>query len=56
MQVFVVFQTPDEKSINIAAKVCNSRYETGKINVGIKFEDTEEKIQNLLEHLFIEIN
>jgi len=42
------------KEILIPAKVCNSRYEKGKIFVGIQFIDADKEVKQVLEHLLIE--
>lgn len=51
--IIVMINLPDEK-VEIKARVCNSRYENGKVNVGIQFKDEDKQVQQVLEHLFIE--
>lgn len=53
-QVFVIFQMAEEKALNIPAVVRNSRFESGKVNVGIQFDDTNFQVQALLKHLLID--
>ncbi|WP_448554676.1 flagellar brake protein [Thalassotalea montiporae] len=52
--IVVVIALSEEASLHIPAKVCNSRYQQGKINVGIAFVDADQQVQQLLEHLLIE--
>lgn len=52
--VLVCIKMPGEETITIPAKVCNSRYEAGKVNVGIQFNDADKQVKSILEHLFIE--
>lgn len=47
-------QSSSNNSVIVPGRVCNSRYENGKVNVGIKFDETDKKLKELLEHLFIE--
>ncbi|NMP33361.1 flagellar brake protein [Thalassotalea sp. M1531] len=44
----------NNKNIEIPAHVCNSRYEQGKIFVGIQFQDAEQQVKQILEHLLID--
>jgi len=54
--VLVCIQHPSTGEIKIAAKVCNSRNDQGKVSVGIKFFENDKQVNNLLEHLFIDEN
>lgn len=47
-------QSSSNHSVIIPGRVCNSRYEHGKVNVGIKFDEADQQVKELLEHLFIE--
>jgi ribosome biogenesis SPOUT family RNA methylase Rps3 len=51
--VFVCVFNIDGEDVKIPAKVCNSRNEQGKVNVGIQFNDGDEQVVALLERLFI---
>ncbi len=53
--IIVSINLPDEK-VEIMARVRNSRYENGKVNVGIQFLDEDKQVRQVLEHLFIEQN
>ena len=52
--VSLKIQSSSNNSVVIPGKVCNSRYESGKVNVGIKFDEADQQVKDLLEHLFIE--
>ncbi len=54
--IFVCIPIAGEDDIKILAKVCNSRNEAGKVNVGIQFKDDDEQVKELLERLFIDLN
>lgn len=47
-------QSPIEGELMIAARVCNQRFENGKMTLGIQFTANSEKVERLLVHLFIE--
>lgn len=51
--VIVVISLP-EKEVKINAKVRNSRYQSGRVNVGIQFLEDDKQVRQVLEHLFIE--
>ncbi|WP_227006565.1 PilZ domain-containing protein [Shewanella donghaensis] len=53
--IFVNIRNPNDETTTIPAKVCNSRFENGKVNVGIKFEDNDPQIKKLLNQLFIDL-
>ncbi|WP_434939474.1 PilZ domain-containing protein [Shewanella sp. HL-SH8] len=53
--IFVVLRSPSDLEITIPARVCNSRFENGKVNVGIQFKEDDEQIKKLLNQLFIEL-
>jgi len=52
--VNIKIQTSSNNSVVIPGAVCNSRYEDGKVSVGIKFDESDKQVKDLLEHLFIE--
>ncbi|MCO4800015.1 MAG: flagellar brake domain-containing protein [Colwelliaceae bacterium] len=52
--IFVCIAHHTKGEILIPAKVCNSRNEQGKVNVGIQFEEGDKQVASLLEHLFID--
>ncbi len=54
--IVVCLQSPTGGTILINAKVCNSRNEYGKVNVGIEFFDGDKQVIELLEYLFIDTN
>ncbi|MBB1268849.1 PilZ domain-containing protein [Shewanella sp. SR44-3] len=54
-EIFVTIRTATDGDITIPARVCNSRFDDGKINVGIQFNEDDEQIKVLLEQLFIEL-
>ncbi|GIU49583.1 flagellar brake protein [Shewanella sp. KT0246] len=53
--IIVMIRNPNNEGVCIPAKVCNSRFEEGKVNVGIKFEKDDEQIKSLLNQLYIEL-
>lgn len=54
-EIFVLIRTATEGEVIIPAKICNSRFENGKVNVGIQFNEDDEQIKALLEQLSIEL-
>ena len=52
----VAIKLPELEEFHIKAKVCNSRFQDGKVNVGIQFVDDDKQVHRILEHLFIEQN
>jgi hypothetical protein len=54
--VFVCIHHPNLGEVKIPARVCNSRNEQGKVNVGISFFDNDKQVSSLLERLFIDEN
>jgi c-di-GMP-binding flagellar brake protein YcgR len=54
-EIFVTIRTVIDGDITIPARVCNSRYDDGKVNVGIQFNEDDEQIKTLLEQLLIEL-
>jgi c-di-GMP-binding flagellar brake protein YcgR len=53
--IFVVIRSPNDIEMTIPAKVCNSRFDSGKVNVGIQFEENDEQIKKLLNQMFIDL-
>lgn len=53
-EVFIRLVIGEDKEVHIPAKVCNSRYEKGKIHVGIMFESDDSQVEEVLQYLFIE--
>lgn len=51
--IFVCVFISDDEDVKIPAKVCNSRNENGRVNVGIQFNDGDTQVISLLERLFI---
>ncbi|WP_254843563.1 flagellar brake protein [Shewanella sp. UCD-KL21] len=51
--IYVNIRNANDSIITIPARVCNSRFEHGKVNVGIQFEDDDPQIKTLLNQLFI---
>ncbi len=51
--IFVCVHISDGDDVKIPAKVCNSRNEQGRVNVGIQFQDGDTQVTTLLERLFI---
>lgn len=47
-------QSPIEGELAITARVCNQRFENGKMTLGIQFTANSAKVERLLVHLFIE--
>lgn len=54
LDIVVSIQNPTGGEILINARVCNSRNESGKVNVGIEFFDGDKQVLELLGHLFID--
>lgn len=54
--IFVCVFISDGEDVKIPAKVCNSRNEQGRVNVGIQFNDSDKQVIALLERLFIAPN
>lgn len=52
--IFVCLKSPTGEDVKIPAKVCNSRNDDGKVNVGIQFVDEGKIVPKLLSQLFIE--
>jgi hypothetical protein len=53
-QVTVQISFGDGNDVLIPANVCNSRYENGKVFVGIQFTDADKQVKKVLEHLLID--
>ncbi|WP_448568734.1 PilZ domain-containing protein [Thalassotalea ganghwensis] len=53
-EVIVNIQYANEAQLKIPAKVCNSRNDRGKVNVGIQFQEGDKQVQLLLENLLID--
>lgn len=53
-QVNVKISLSGDSEVLIPATVCNSRYEQGKVFVGIQFIDAEKQVRKVLEHLLID--
>lgn len=53
--IFVGITSPVSGEVKIPAKVCNSRNESGKVNVGIQFVDAEQLVIDLMADLQIEV-
>jgi len=53
-QLTLYVQSPIEGELAIVARVCNQRYENGKMTLGIQFTANSAKVERLLVHLFIE--
>jgi len=53
-QLTMHVQSPIEGELAITARVCNQRYENGKMTLGIQFTANSAKVERLLVHLFIE--
>lgn len=51
--IFVVIRNAEGQPIRIPARVCNSRNDNGKVNVGIQFVEAHQEVKTLLEQLFI---
>lgn len=54
--IIVSVKSVIDGEINIPAKVCNSRWENGKVSIGIKFSDGNKEVRHLLECLFIDVD
>jgi hypothetical protein len=54
--ILVSIHHPTTGEVKLLARVCNSRNEQGKVNVGVKFLDNEQHVESLLERLFIDRN
>jgi hypothetical protein len=52
--IFVCVAHHSQGEILIPAKVCNSRNENGRVNVGIQFNEGDKQVSSLLDHLFID--
>jgi hypothetical protein len=55
-EIYVCIAVGDGNEIKILAQVCNSRYQQGKINVGIQFKAGDEQVKEVLEKLLIDPN
>ncbi|ARD20452.1 MULTISPECIES: flagellar brake protein [Shewanella] len=53
--ITVTIRNTNNEDIYISAKVCNSRFEHGKVNVGIQFENDDEQVKTLLTQLYIDL-
>jgi c-di-GMP-binding flagellar brake protein YcgR len=53
-EVFVCIKQADGSTLRIPSKVCNSRNDKGKVNVGILFTEEDKQVKSLLENLFID--
>lgn len=53
-EVTVSVQSPIEGELTITARICNQRYENGKMTLGTQFTANSAKVERLLVHLFIE--
>lgn len=53
-EIYVCVSHHISGEIMIPARVCNSRNEKGRVNVGIQFRDGDKQVAVLLEHLFID--
>jgi len=53
--IFIIMRSPNDTEITIPAKVCNSRFENGKVNVGIQFAEDDEQVRAILNQLSIEL-
>ncbi|WDE10332.1 flagellar brake protein [Thalassomonas haliotis] len=51
--IFIYIQSSVEGTTKIPARVRNSRYERGKVNVGVQFTNSEQQMKNFLAKLFI---
>jgi len=52
--IFVCLQSPTDGEVQIPARVCNSRNDSGIVSVGIQFIDEKGIVSQLLSQLFIE--
>lgn len=53
-EIFVCVNHYATGEMRIPAKVCNSRNEKGRVNVGIQFNEGDKQVATLLEQLFID--
>lgn len=53
-EITISVQSPIEGELDITARVCNQRYENGKMTLGTQFTSNSAKVERLLVHLFIE--
>jgi hypothetical protein len=53
-ELTISVQSPIEGELDITARVCNQRYENGKMTLGTQFIGNSDKVERLLVHLFIE--
>lgn len=53
-EITLSVQSPIEGELDITARICNQRYENGKITLGTQFTANSSKVERLLVHLFIE--
>jgi len=51
--IFIYIQSSVDGITKIPARVRNSRYERGKVNVGVQFTNSEQQMKNFLAKLFI---
>ncbi|MFD2166293.1 flagellar brake protein [Thalassotalea euphylliae] len=52
--VMISLALREDEKIEIPALVCNSRFEQGKVFVGIKFNEADKQVEKILEHLLID--
>jgi c-di-GMP-binding flagellar brake protein YcgR len=55
-KVFVCLQDSKGDEMKISSQVCNSRNDKGVVSVGIQFLENNERLPQLLEQLFINID
>lgn len=53
--IFVSIHTATQGELIIPARVCNSRFDNGRVNVGIQFNEDDQQIKALLNQLSIEL-
>ncbi|MDO6426597.1 PilZ domain-containing protein [Thalassotalea sp. 1_MG-2023] len=53
-EIFVCVTHYATGEMRIPARVCNSRNEKGRVNVGIQFNEGDQQVATLLEQLFID--
>ncbi|WP_448210934.1 flagellar brake protein [Colwellia sp. MEBiC06753] len=53
-EVNVLIALGTDNEISIPARVCNSRFEQGKVFVGVQFNDADKQVKRVLEHLLID--
>ena len=51
--IFICIQSSVDGITKIPARVRNSRYDRGKVNVGVQFTNSEQQMKNFLAKLFI---